>query len=155
MDCADAAWTSNRAPRKLTIWRMDFWGWGDDDARWCRALLVVGGVLSGAFGDDFFDGLVPEVPVGAVVFADEDAEETFCGVGHGMVGSFCGEEEGGEFHFIGAIEGVGGKDFEEARGELSILEVGEQFFEIVVGDEVCDVLSGCGLSVGGHGRNFL
>jgi len=67
-----------------------------------------------------------------VVFADEDAEETFCGIGHGMIGGFCGEEERWEFDFFGAIEGVGREDFEEAWGELSVLEVGEQFFEIVV-----------------------
>ena len=122
--------TGLRGGERLGAW--DSGGRGDDEMRWCWTLLVGGGVLGGAFGDDFFDGLIPEVPVGAVVFADEDAEETFCGVGHGMVGSFCGEKEGWEFDFIGAIEGVGGEDFEEAWGELGVLEVGEQFFEIVV-----------------------
>lgn len=58
-------------------------------------LLVCSGVLGCAFRDDFFDGLVPEVPIGAVVLAHKDIKEAFCGVGHGMVGRFCGEEESG------------------------------------------------------------
>jgi hypothetical protein len=117
--------------------------------------LVCGGVLGSALRDDFFDRLVPEVPVGSVVFPDEDAEESFCGVGHGMVGGFCGEEKGGEFNFVGSVEGVCGEDFEEAWGELSVLEVGKKLFEIIVGNEVGDVLSGCGLSVRGHGGDFF
>ncbi len=88
--------------------------------------------MGSAFRDDFFDGLVPEGPVGAVVFSDEDAEETFCGVGHGVVWGFCGEEERGEFDFIWAVQGIGSEDFEEAWSELGVLEVGEQFFEIAI-----------------------
>ena len=109
---------------------MAFSGGGGRGGR--EGLLVGGGVLGSAFRDDFFDGLVPEGPVGAVVFSDKDAEETFCGVGHGVVRRFCGEEKGGQFHFIGAVQGICGEDFQEAWSELGVLEVGEQFFEIAI-----------------------
>ncbi len=89
-----------------------------------------------------------------MVFADEDGEEAFCGFCHGMVGGFGCEEEGGEFNFVGSVQGVGGEDFEEALGEACVLEVGVEFIEIFIGDEVSDVLGGCGLAFGGHGRDF-